>query len=161
MANYTINDISLGDVDGDGKVDFIVKRKNQTDQDELFPASNLQMYCQIEVYASTINYGRLWWIDCGPNICYGADEQWDAVAFDWNEDGSCEVPVGLAQPVQGGIDGLLTSHLVSLCVKLFDDAPVRALVGDGESGGLRNVGVMPKHDPMVHAAPPSCLPWPV
>ena len=91
MANYTINDISLGDVDGDGKIDFIVKRKNQTDQDNLFPANNYQMYCQIEVYASTINYGRLWWIDCGPNICYGADEQWDAVAFDWNEDGSCEV----------------------------------------------------------------------
>ena len=91
MANYTINDISLGDLDGDGKIDFIVKRKNQTDQDELFPVSNKQMYCQIEVYASSINYGRLWWIDCGPNICYGADEQWDAVAFDWNEDGSCEV----------------------------------------------------------------------
>ena len=91
MANYTINDISLGDVDGDGKIDFIVKRKNQTDQDNLFPVNNYQMYCQIEVYASTINYGRLWWIDCGPNICYGADEQWDAVAFDWNEDGSCEV----------------------------------------------------------------------
>ncbi|MBR6287459.1 MAG: rhamnogalacturonan lyase [Bacteroidaceae bacterium] len=91
MANYTINDISLGDVDGDGKIDFIVKRKNQTDQDNLFPVNNYQMYCQIEVYASTINYGRLWWIDCGPNICYGADEQWDAVAFDWNEDGACEV----------------------------------------------------------------------
>lgn len=91
MANYTINDISLGDVDGDGKIDFIVKRKNQTDQDELFPITNKQMYCQIEVYASSINYGRLWWIDCGPNICYGADEQWDAVAFDWNEDGSCEI----------------------------------------------------------------------
>lgn len=91
MANYTINDISLGDVDGDGKIDFIVKRKNQTDQDQLFPISNKQMFCQIEVYASTINYGRLWWIDCGPNICYGSDEQWDAVAFDWNEDGACEV----------------------------------------------------------------------
>lgn len=91
MANYTINDISLGDVDGDGKVDFIVKRKNQTDQDNLFPVDNYQMYCQIECYASSIDYGRLWWIDCGPNICYGADEQWDAVAFDWNEDGACEV----------------------------------------------------------------------
>lgn len=91
MANYVINDISLGDVDGDGKIDFIVKRKNQTDQDNLFPSNNYQMYCQIEVYASSINYGRLWWIDCGPNICYGADEQWDAVAFDWNEDGACEV----------------------------------------------------------------------
>ena len=95
MANYTINDISLGDVDGDGKIDFIVKRKNQTDQDNLFPVNNYQMYCQIEVYASTINYGRLWWIDCGPNICYGADEQWDAVAFDWNEDGSCNIRSGI------------------------------------------------------------------
>jgi len=91
MANYTINDIALGDVDGDGKVDFIVKRKNQTDCDNLFPTNNYQMYCQIECYASSINYGRLWWIDCGPNICYGADEQWDAVAFDWNEDGAAEV----------------------------------------------------------------------
>ena len=91
MANYTINDISLGDVDGDGKIDFIVKRKNQTDADNLFPTNNYQMYCQIECYASSRNYGRLWWIDCGPNICYGADEQWDAVAFDWNEDGSAEV----------------------------------------------------------------------
>ncbi|MBR6191472.1 MAG: hypothetical protein IKQ68_04870 [Prevotella sp.] len=91
LANYTINDISLGDVDGDGKVDFIVKRKNQTDQDNLFPTTNYQMFCQIECYASSIDYDRLWWIDCGPNICYGADEQWDAVAFDWNEDGACEV----------------------------------------------------------------------
>lgn len=91
MANYTINDVSLGDVDGDGKIDFIVKRKNQTDQDNLFPTTNHSMYAHIECYASSINYGRLWWIDCGPNICYGADEQWDAVAFDWNEDGACEV----------------------------------------------------------------------
>ncbi len=91
MANYTINDVSLGDVDGDGKIDFIVKRKNQTDQDNLFPTNNYTMYAHIECYASSINYGRLWWIDCGPNTCYGADEQWDAVAFDWNEDGKCEV----------------------------------------------------------------------
>ena len=91
MANYTINDVSLGDVDGDGKIDFIVKRKNQTDQDNLFPTNNYTMFCHIECYASSINYGRLWWIDCGPNIVYGADEQWDAVAFDWNEDGACEV----------------------------------------------------------------------
>ncbi len=91
MADYQINDISLGDVDGDGKIDLIVKRKNQTDQNDLFPESNKQMFCQIECYASSKNYARLWWIDCGPNICYGADEQWDAVAFDWNEDGACEV----------------------------------------------------------------------
>lgn len=91
QVNYTINDIALGDVDGDGKIDFIVKRKNQQDQDELFPTGNLTTFCHIECYASSINYRLLWWIDCGPNICYGSDEQWDAVAFDWNEDGACEV----------------------------------------------------------------------
>lgn len=91
QGDYQINDVSLGDVDGDGKIDFIVKRKNQWDQNQLFPTNNSYFFAHIECYASSINYGRLWWIDCGPNICYGADEQWDAVAFDWNEDGACEV----------------------------------------------------------------------
>ncbi len=89
--NYTVNDVSVGDVDGDGQIDFIVKRKNQTDQDNLFPTTNTTAFCHIEVYASSINYGLLWWIDCGPNIVYGSDEQWDAVAFDWDQDGRCEV----------------------------------------------------------------------
>ena len=67
------------------------KEQGQPPKDELFPTSNTTRFCRIECYASSIDYAMLWWIDCGPNICYGSDEQWDAVAFDWNEDGVCEV----------------------------------------------------------------------
>lgn len=89
--SYGVNDISLGDVDGDGQIDFILKRTNDTDRDALFPTDNTTAFCRIEIYASSINFGLLWWIDCGPNTVYGPDEQWDAVAYDWDQDGRCEI----------------------------------------------------------------------
>ncbi len=89
--NYSINDLSLGDIDGDGKIDFIAKRINTADRDSLFPTENTTAFNRIEVYASSIDYGLLWYIDCGPNTVFGPDEQWDAVAYDWDQDGRCEV----------------------------------------------------------------------
>ena len=82
--NYTLNDISLGDVNGDGISEFIVKRNSNTCHD---PA-NKTAYTMLECY--DIKGNRLWYIDLGPNMLSGADEQYDIVLYDWDGDGKAE-----------------------------------------------------------------------
>ena len=84
-SEYIINDISLGDVDGDGVSEFIVKRNYTGD---ILAADNTTKFHHYEVY--NMAGKRLWWIDMGPNMMAEADEQWDIVAYDWDEDGRCE-----------------------------------------------------------------------
>ncbi|MBR1932209.1 MAG: autotransporter-associated beta strand repeat-containing protein [Prevotella sp.] len=84
-SQYIINDMSLGDVDGDGVQEFIIKRNYSGD---ILSSSNTTKFHHLECY--NMKGQRLWWIDCGPNLMAGADEQWDIVAFDWDEDGKAE-----------------------------------------------------------------------
>ena len=84
-SQYMINDISLGDVDGDGVVEFMVKRNYTGD---ILNASNTTKFHHYECYK--LNGTRLWWIDLGPNLMAGPDEQWDLVSFDWDMDGKAE-----------------------------------------------------------------------
>ena len=84
-GNYTLNDVSLGDVDGDGISEFIVKRPCS----QAANVSQKNCFHVLDCYDHKGN--RLWWIDLGPNMLSGADEQWDAVMFDWDEDGKAEV----------------------------------------------------------------------
>ena len=82
---YQVNDVSLGDLTGDGVTEFIVKRpcSDATDQSQKIRFNHLDCY--------DVNGKLLWWIDLGPNMIAGPDEQWDAVAYDWDEDGKAEV----------------------------------------------------------------------
>ena len=84
-GNYSLNDIPLGDVDGDGISEFLVKRPCSIAYD----MSQKNCFHVLDCYDHKGN--RLWWIDLGPNMLSGADEQWDAVMFDWDEDGKAEV----------------------------------------------------------------------
>ena len=84
-SHYVLNDISLGDLDGDGITEFIVKRRC----DAVADVTNTKMFHQLDCYDHKGN--RLWWIDLGPNMLAGADEQWDCVCFDWDRDGKAEV----------------------------------------------------------------------
>ncbi len=84
-ANYTLNDISLGDLDGDGVTEFIVKRPCSVAAD----VSQKNCFNVLDCYNRKGK--RLWWIDLGPNMLSGADEQWDCVCYDWDGDGKAEV----------------------------------------------------------------------
>lgn len=85
-SQYILNDVSLGDVDGDGVVEFLVKR-NYTGSD-LNTTDNTTRFHHYECYR--LDGTRLWWIDLGPNMMAGPDEQWDIVLFDWDQDGKAE-----------------------------------------------------------------------
>ena len=84
--DYNINDIALADVTGDGVSEFIVKRNYGPDGSSV---ANDSAYNCLECY--TIEGERLWYIDLGPNMVSGPDEQYDAVGYDWDGDGKAEV----------------------------------------------------------------------
>ena len=102
-ADCNINDIALADLTGDGVSEFIMKRNYGADYDAsgVYPYSNKTRYNHIEVY--NIKGDRLWWIDLGPNMVSGPDEQYDAVGFDWDQDGKAEV-------LMRGADNMIIHH---------------------------------------------------
>ncbi len=85
-SNYTLNDVSLADVDGDGISEFIVKRNSNTAREYL---TNKYDFHRLECY--TIKGERLWYIDLGPNMISGPDEQYDIIGYDWDCDGKAEM----------------------------------------------------------------------
>ena len=85
-SNYTLNDVSLADVDGDGISEFIVKRNSNTAREY---STNKYDFHRLECY--TIKGKRLWYIDLGPNMISGPDEQYDIIGYDWDCDGKAEM----------------------------------------------------------------------
>jgi len=99
-ANYEFNDVVLADLDGDGMPEIIAKRL-YTGSPGVSDATNTSAYNRIEAY--NVGGNRLWSIDIGPNMQSGADEQFDAVAFDWDGDGKAEV-------LMRGADNMIIHH---------------------------------------------------
>ena len=86
VSGYTLNDCSVADVDGDGQMEFVVKRRN--DSGNLNTSANKTDFNLHECYK--MDGTRLWWIDMGPNMMSGPDEQFDLILYDWDQDGKAE-----------------------------------------------------------------------
>ena len=87
--SYWANDIEVADLDGDGEMEFIIKRMNMDDANALYENMTDPAYDVIEAYE--FDGTRLWWIDVGANMVSGNSTETNVIAFDWDEDGAAEV----------------------------------------------------------------------
>ncbi len=104
--HYWPNDMTFADLDGDGQLEFIIKRMNMWDSDNTYPTTNTTEYTVWEAYDVNWATGatkRMWWIDCGPNMVSLNNTENNLLAYDWDMDGRAEV-------VMRGADNMVFHH---------------------------------------------------
>jgi len=99
---YSANDGSVGDVDGDGVYELILKWDPSNSKD------NSQSGCTGNVYfdAYKLDGTRLWRIDMGPNIRAGAHYS-QFLVYDFDGDGKAEMAVKTAPGTKDGSGAFL------------------------------------------------------
>lgn len=107
VQGYTLNDCSVADVDGDGEMEFVVKRRNDTGN--LNTSANKTDFNLHECYK--MDGTRLWWIDMGPNLMAGPDEQFDLILYDWDQDGKAEA-------IMRGADNMIIHTATNKTIKI-------------------------------------------
>ncbi len=96
-CTYTPNDMSVGDVDGDGKYELFVKwdPSNSHDNSERGKTGKVFIDCY------TLDGQKLWRIDLGQNIRAGAHYT-QFMVFDFDQDGKAEM---ICKTAPGTVDG--------------------------------------------------------
>ena len=95
--NYTPNDMSVGDVDGDGEYELVVKWDPSNSRDNANSGNSSN--CIIDCYR--LDGTRLWRVDLGRNIRSGAHYT-QFLVYDFNGDGKAEM---ICKTAPGSIDG--------------------------------------------------------
>lgn len=100
---YSPNDCSVGDVDGDGEYEIIVKWDPTDSQDNSLPGFTGDVYLDCYKFNGT----KLWRIDLGKNIRAGAHYT-QFLVYDFDGDGKAEV---ICKTAPGSTDG--AGHFVT------------------------------------------------
>lgn len=86
-SEYSLNDATAADLDGDGQMELIVKRIYN--HEGLFEVGNDSAFVHFEAYK--LDGTWLWTIDCGPNMISSSHVETNINAFDWDLDGKAEI----------------------------------------------------------------------
>ena len=95
--SYAANDVSVGDLNGDGRLEVVVKWDPSISKDNAFPGYSGETL--IDAY--TLDGKRLWRIDLGRNIRSGAHYT-QFMVYDFDGDGRAEL---MMKTADGTIDG--------------------------------------------------------
>jgi len=96
--HYFPNDCSVGDLDGDGEYELIIKWDPSNNQDNSKSGKTGNVYLD----AYKLDGTKLWRVDLGKNIRAGAHYT-QFLVYDFNGDGRAEM---ICKTAQGSIDGL-------------------------------------------------------
>ncbi len=103
-ATYNANDGATGDLDGDGKLDIVLKWDPSDAQDN----ANAGITSDVFIDGYTLAGQRLWRIDLGPNIRAGAHYTQMSV-YDFDGDGKAEVVVKTAPGTKDSTGNFLST----------------------------------------------------
>lgn len=120
-CNYSANDMSVGDLDGDGELELIVKWYPSNAKDNSGSGYTGKTYLDgYDVNFATGEVSLLWRIDMGVNIRSGAHYTQFQV-WDYDGDGKAEIAVKTAdgtttyRSVDGTVAGLVETDYVGAC----------------------------------------------
>ena len=119
-CTYRANDCSVGDVNGDGKYEIIMKWDPTNSRDNSQPGYTGNVYLD----AYTLSGTRLWRIDLGKNIRAGAHYT-QFLVYDFDGDGKAEI---VCKTAPGTKDGL-GNYLTGAAAKADNNADYRIATG--------------------------------
>lgn len=122
-ANYEPNDATVADLDGDGRMEILLKLRNNVFHGNGYPLNSTD-YDIIQVYK--LDGTLMWWIDCGRNMVDFQSNEINIAAYDWDQDGKAEC-------VLRGADGMVV-HMADGTKYVVGDPNVNTL-GDVQGGG--------------------------
>lgn len=94
---YLVSDAAIGDLDGDGEYEIVIKR--HTESIDNAKSGLAEGSCLLEAYR--LNGTFMWRIDLGPNIRQGTHYT-PFIVYDLNGDGKAELAVRTAEMTKFG-----------------------------------------------------------